>query len=105
MINLYRDFLQKIDADFLMRETENLWKKEIPQTYRAYHEAAFCAKEIAEKAGLPNVEIFELPADGKSAFLDERMPIAWDATKGKLTILNIKRQVSNNPFGNVVSKL
>ena len=100
MINLYRDFLKKTDADFLMRETENLWKKEFPQTYKAYHEAAFCAKEIAEKAGLPNVQIFELPADGKSAFLDERMPIAWDATKGKLTILNIKSEVKNNPFGN-----
>ncbi|MBO4303820.1 MAG: DUF4910 domain-containing protein [Lentisphaeria bacterium] len=100
MISLYRKFLKKIDADFLMKETENLWRREFPQTFKAYHEAAFYTKELVEKAGLPNVELIELPADGKTAFLDNRMPIAWDASCGRLTLLNCKEKVKNNPFGN-----
>lgn len=97
--NYYRELTEKIDTSFLMRETEKLWRKEFPQTYQAYHNAAKYAKELLEKEGIPNVEMLEFPADGKSAFLDVRMPIAWDASIGRLTLQNAEGECGSWLFG------
>jgi len=99
---LFHHFLERTDTDFLMRETEELWLKEFPQTFQAYHEAAFYVRDLLERSGIPNVKLHEFPADGKSAFLDARMPLAWDATIGRLTLLSGSKKVvadyAEHPF-------
>ena len=99
MQNFYHYFLEHVDPDFLMLETENLWKKEFGQTYQCYHDAAFYTRDLLVKAGIPNVELIEFPADGKSAYCDIRMPIAWDASIGKLTLLDVSDSCVSGPFG------
>ena len=44
-------------------------------------------EEEAQENGIPNAEIIQYPADGKTAYQDKIMPLGWDATTGKLTIL------------------
>lgn len=96
---LFHRFLEQIDPDFLMTETENLWKKEFGQTFRDYRAAAFYTKDLMERVKIPNVELHEFPADGKTVMLDARMPIAWDATVGKLTLLNVSGSCISGEFG------
>ena len=88
MKTLYNDFVREIDGDFLMEQTEKLWQCEFGQTFRDYHKAAQYTCELMKKAGIPGSEIIMYPADGKTSYNDVRMPIAWDATVGKLTLLN-----------------
>ena len=95
----YRKFLKSIDASFLRREAEALWRKEAGQTFRDWRAAAFLVKELLERCGIPNVEIHEFPADGKSAALDARMPMAWEAGTGRLTLLNASGECVSGPFG------
>ncbi|MBR1951829.1 MAG: DUF4910 domain-containing protein [Lentisphaeria bacterium] len=101
MKKLYQDFLQRTDPAALMRETEALWQCEFGQTFEAYHKAAEYTLELINKAGIPNGEIFYVPADGKTTFNDICMPKAWDATVGKFTLLNapeIGADFEKHPF-------
>ncbi|MBP5182079.1 MAG: hypothetical protein J6331_03510, partial [Lentisphaeria bacterium] len=84
MKTLYTDFVREIDGDFLMEQTEKLWQCEFGQTFRDYHKAAQYTCELMKKAGIPESRIIMYPADGRTCYNDVRMPIAWDATVGKL---------------------
>ncbi len=99
MENLYQKFLGKIDTDFLMRETEALWKLEFGQTSKCQQDAARYTFELLKKNGLSDVELLEFPADGETAFLDVRSPMAWDASVGRLTLLNVKGSITSGDFG------
>lgn len=50
--------------------------------------AAFCAEQM-KTAGLAEVEMLPLNADGRSAYFDWVIPKAWDAVKGTLTLLEL----------------
>lgn len=95
----YRKFLKSIDASFLRKEAEALWRKEYGQTFRSYRAAAFYVKDLLDRCGIPNAEIHEFPADGKSVSLDARMPLAWEAETGRLTLLNASGECISGPFG------
>ena len=97
--NLYNDFIREIDGDFLMEHTEKLWQCEFGQTFQDYHKAARYTCELMKKAGIPDSRIIMYPADGKTCYNDVRMPIAWDASIGKLTLLNSKDTYVSGVYG------
>ncbi len=71
-----------------MKHTEELFKLERGQAFKDYHNAAQYVYELMVKEGIPNAEIINYPADGKTAYHDVSMPLAWDAEIGRLTLLN-----------------
>jgi aminoglycoside 3-N-acetyltransferase len=81
----------RIDKFALMRNTEKLWREELGQTFRHYHAAAECARELMAEAGLSNIETLRHPADGRTTFLDFRMPLGWDVTRAALSVTDRKR--------------
>ena len=83
---LFAKLLSYVDGNRLYNEVENLWRRELPQTSTAHLEAAEYALELLHEAGLENAELISFPADGKTVYQDKCMPLAWDATIGKLTI-------------------
>ncbi len=85
---IFDKFIDRIDRKRLFRNTEMLWQAELPQTFPAFHAAAKQILKMIKDAGIPNAETVEFPADGVTTYQDKRMPLAWDATIGKLTILS-----------------
>ena len=75
------------DRAWLMEQTKKLTALEAPQTFPAYENAARYIYELLQTEGF-DPEYLEFPADGKTAYNDCCMPIAWDATVGRLTVLN-----------------
>lgn len=94
MNKLYSHLLSKIDGDDLVRRIKALNKIDLGQTFKHYHLS--CEHILAElqKYGIPNAEIVTVPADGKTVYQDKRMPIAWDATVGKLTLNDQNKTVA-----------
>ena len=88
MKKLYNEMLTGIGGDFLMEHTEKLWKCEFGQTFASYHKAADYTFNLMKSAGIPETELKMYTADGKTCYNDVRMPLAWDATEGRLTLLN-----------------
>lgn len=83
----YRDFLNKIDIASLRGHAVELCRIEMGQTIRHQKQAAQYAFDLIRENGIPNAEMISFPADGKTVYQDKRMPLAWDATCGKLTQL------------------
>lgn len=71
-----------------MYRTKCLYEAEKGQTFPCYERAADLMISFLEEDGVPNIERSEFPADGKTSFQDKRMPLAWDASVGRLTLLN-----------------
>ncbi len=86
MNELFTKLLRCVDRNRLYNGIENLWRKELPQTSTSHLAAAEYTLELLRKAGLENAEMILFPADGKTVYQDKCMPLAWDATIGKLTI-------------------
>ncbi len=87
MKTLYREFRTKIDADKILKDTEELLNLELGQTFSCYHASAQKAFEILRRTGIPNAEKISFPADGRTAYQDKITPIGWEASVGRLTIL------------------
>src|SRR5512138_783156 len=85
--HLLKHCLQHIDTAWLLQHTEALWRLELPQTFTAQRAAARYAEGLLREAGLERVERITFPADGATTYLDMTMPMAWEASRGKLTIL------------------
>ena len=93
MKKLFKQFVRDIDSKRVMRRVEKLTALELPQTFAAYHQAAEYAKNMLEADGFEHVQYLEFPADGKSVYLDRIMPLAWNASIGKLTVMNPPRSL------------
>ncbi|NLN02386.1 MAG: DUF4910 domain-containing protein [Lentisphaerae bacterium] len=87
MYDLYRQIKSELDYDRLFERIGQLWKIELGQTFAHYWQAAEHVAEILRADGFSDVEAIAFPADGKSIFHDVHAPIAWHATKGRLTLL------------------
>ena len=83
--NLMKDIYDGIDREWMMKNTIDLWKIELPQTWTAYTAAADHTEALLKAEGF-DVERLRFPADGKTVYQDKRMPLAWDATMGRLTV-------------------
>ena len=84
----YDEFLKLINGDVLYRRAVELCAIEMGQTTPCHLRAADFVAEELKKAGIPNVERIDIVADGVTAFQDKTMPLAWDASLGRLTVLS-----------------
>ena len=88
MRELYKHLRSQLDAERLYGNMAALYQLEHGQTFSCYHASAKKTLEILKENGIPNAEIIQYPADGKTAYQDKIMPLGWEATAGKLTILS-----------------
>ena len=95
MITLFNELLKAMDGERLLENTEKLWKIELGQCHRNYREAAKFTERLMQESGLKQVERIGFPADGKTDYSDKTMPLAWDATMGRLTVLHSSSQFEN----------
>jgi len=82
----FSNVLAQLDMPWVMEHTERLWRTELGQCFRHYRQAALLAEKLLRESGVERVERIVVPADGKTTFLDRTMPMAWDATRGTLTV-------------------
>jgi aminoglycoside 3-N-acetyltransferase len=93
----FEKILKEVNTPWLMENSKKLMDIELGQTFDHYHAAAQFTAGLIKEAGIKNCEIIEFPADGKTAYQDKRMPLAWRASVGKLSI-----RKSPNPFAEPV---
>ena len=84
MRKLYDEFLSLIDGGAIYERTLKLAALEQHQTTPYHHIVADLVLDELKKAGIPNAERIDIVADGKTAYQDKVMPLAWDATVGRL---------------------
>ena len=84
--NLFHKIYQTVDIDCIQKHSVELTDIEYGQTFSDYKKAALYVYELAKAQGF-QTELLTFPADGKTAFLDFGTPMAWDATKGSLTVI------------------
>lgn len=87
MKKLFKKIQNRVNLPWLMNNSQRLMEIELGQTFEHYRQAAEFTAGLIKKAGLDNCEIMEFPADGKTVFQDKRMPLVWNASVGKLTIV------------------
>ncbi len=80
-------FLGEIDREFLRHHTQKLMEKELPQTTPATHNAADYIYDLLKENGF-DAERINFKADGKTVCHDNIMPLCWDATYGRLTVMS-----------------
>jgi len=83
-----KEIAKGLDMDFVMKEISALTDIEYPQTFEARKNSARYTEALLKKEGFTDVLRVDFPADGKTAYQDKRMPISWDVTKAKLTVLS-----------------
>ncbi len=83
--------LGAVDREFqpvgLERTTRHIAEIERTFCYSRFAESARYCCEQMEAAGLADVQLFTLPADGQTTYLDFTMPQAWDAEDAALEIV------------------
>ena len=94
MKNMFDEIRGNLNADEMRNKIEKLCRIEMGQTFRHYHQSIDQICAWMNEAGIPNVERLSFPADGRTVYEDVRMPLAWDATVGKLTLCDPARTVA-----------
>ena len=94
-MEMYRKFTEEmqslvkdVDMDFVMREIEALAAIEYPQTFKARRNSTKYVEALLKKEGFDDAVVIDFPADGKTVYQDKRMPISWDVSKARLTVLS-----------------
>ena len=82
------DLARDIDMDFVMREVRALTDIEYPQTFEARKKSADYVEALLRREGFSGVERVDFSADGKTTYQDKRMPMSWDVSHAKLTVLS-----------------
>ena len=72
MRELYTQIRSQLDAEKLYRNMADLYRSEFGQTFSNYHASAQKALAILKETGIPNAEIIQAPADGKTAYQDRK---------------------------------
>lgn len=80
-------FLAMRDPKFLRTYTQAIMKLERPGTNADKHRASDYIYELMKANGL-DAERINLTADGKTVCHDKIMPVCWDASMGRLTVLS-----------------
>ena len=83
-----RSLCKDIDIDFCMKEISAITDIEYPQTFPARLNSANYVTELLRKEGFSDVLHVDFPADGKTVYQDKRMPISWDVSHARLTLLS-----------------
>lgn len=85
MKELLKKLYDSADIDFLIKEGTALTDIEFKQTFREYRKAAEYTYRLLKREGI-DAEFLSFPADGKTTYQDFRTPLAWEASKGRLTV-------------------
>lgn len=80
-------FYGNISGEFLKKHTQALMEKELPQTTPATHDAADYIYNLLTENGF-DAERIDFVADGKTDCQDKIMPMCWDASFGRLTVVS-----------------
>ena len=94
MKELFKKIRRQLDGEAMVQKAAELCRIEQGQTFRHYHQSVDWICREMKAAGLPNVEKLTFPADGITTYEDKRMPIAWDASVGKLTLCDADETVA-----------
>ena len=94
MKSLYHQFRSLINGHTLAEKITELCRIEQGQTWRNYHASVEWICAAMREIGLPNVERLTYPADGCTVYEDKRMPLAWDASVGCLTLCDATQTVA-----------
>ncbi len=86
MENTISYFLSAVDTEFLRKHTRTLMKLELPQTFPAMEKASNYAFNLLQEEGF-DAELIAFPGDGKTSYQDKIMPMAWDASYGRLSVV------------------
>ncbi len=81
-------FWDRISEDFLKTQTQALMHKELPQTVPACHAAADYIFDLLKSQGFGDAERLNFTADGRTVWQDHVMPLCWDMTYGRLTVMS-----------------
>jgi len=84
--SVYDSCYRQTDGHRIKARLAAIWKHEFLQTLPAKRRAAEQVVAFLKEDGFTDIEVIEIPVDGKTSFQDKKMPIGWDATVGKLTI-------------------
>jgi len=77
---------RSIDGDTVFKIVSDIWGSDRFFDFKSFGEtASYCAERL-RKAGL-EVEVFEVPADGRTRFGDWVMPKAWDVEDAYLALI------------------
>lgn len=76
----------KSDKDWLTKHSLNLYQIERKQTFAAYIDAAKYTYNLLKEERF-ETEFLVFPADGKTVYQDKCMPIGWDASEVKLSLI------------------
>ena len=82
---LMRSAYDAADSTWLMEHTKTLTQLEALQTFPAYEKSAQYIYNLLMENGF-DAQLLMFPADGKTCYQDKCMPLAWDATVGRLTV-------------------
>ena len=85
----------EIDMDFVMREVKALTDIEYPQTFEARGNSTKYVEALLMREGFEGVEVIDFKADGKSTYQDKRLPISWEVSHAKLTVLTKIGELEN----------
>lgn len=81
---IYRFLLDRWDPEKCMEKVAGIWENDRFFTRDRFHKTAvFCADSMTA-AGLSQVELLPLKADGKTKYFDWKMPLCWEAEEGSL---------------------
>ena len=87
-------FLQHADSaisgDRIKNWAAKIWQSDRWSKFSRYHQTALMTRQGMRKAGLSDVKIMELEADGKTHYGDYIIPQAWEARGGELFITQPK---------------
>ncbi len=86
MKQLVQTFLDMADAAYLKEHTQALYRLELPQTSPANAAAADYVFDLLKSEGF-EAEKLVFPGDGRTVHQDKIMPLCWDASVGRLTVL------------------
>jgi aminoglycoside 3-N-acetyltransferase len=86
MKKYFEEIFSCINTKSLLDKIKKLSEIERGQTFENYAGAAEYTVNLIKTAGMPDCRVIKFPADGKTVYQDKRMPLAWKASKGKLTV-------------------
>jgi len=83
---IFDAFVRELDVPWMMSNVEKLWKIEFGQCFRDHRRSARFVERLLRQSRFEQVERIAFPADGRTTFQDKTMPLAWDASVGRLTV-------------------
>jgi len=80
-------FDQLFDRSWLSENILNLYRIERKQTFPAWQQATEYARDLLAQEGYAP-EFISFPADGKTTYQDKVLPIGWDVSNMKMTVVS-----------------